>query len=184
LIYNGGTHTLTDLATLFYANPQDTFANFQAISLDADGRILLSATDINPQTGLAAVDLLLTPTEISSDPLEVPAAEPGTLAIAVLAIAGVAAHQLRERRCRASFRAPSRRQTGLLRDDRLGILFFDGFAMTELAASRVPGRSYRRFRGRSLFRKGSGADGLAASRWQTWFFVFSLTTLFLRLRPK
>jgi hypothetical protein len=108
VIYNVGTHTLTDLATLFYANPQDTFANFQAISLDADGRILLSATDNNPQTGFDAVDLLLTPTEISSDPLEVPAPEPGTLAIAVLAIAGVAAHQLRERRCRASFRAPSR----------------------------------------------------------------------------
>ncbi len=102
VIYNVGSNTLTDLAKLFSANPQNTFGNFQALSLDADGRILLSAADVNPQTGYAAVDLLLTPTGLSSDPLEVPAPEPGTLAIAVLAIAGVAAHQLPERHWRRS----------------------------------------------------------------------------------
>ena len=102
VVYNVGSNTLTDLAKLFSANPQNTFGNFQALSLDADGRILLSAADFNPQTGFATVDLLLTPTGLSSDPLEVPAPEPGTLAIAVLAIAGVAAHQLSERRRRRS----------------------------------------------------------------------------------
>jgi hypothetical protein len=102
VVYNVGSNALTDLATLFSANPQNTFGNLQAISLDAEGRILLSAAESNPQTGFAAVDLLLTPTGLSPDPLEVPAPEPGTLAIAVLAIAGVAAHQLRERRRRRS----------------------------------------------------------------------------------
>jgi len=98
-----GSNTLTDLATLLSANPQNTFGGFQALSLDADGRILLSAGTIGPQTP-QYVDLLLTPTGLSADPLEVPAPEPGTLAIAVLAIAGVVAHQLRERRRRASLR--------------------------------------------------------------------------------
>ena len=100
VLYKLGSNTVTDLATLFSANPQNPFANFQAISLDADGRILLTASDFNPQTGYTNVDLLLTPTGLSPDPFEVPAPEPGTLAIAAMAIAGVAAHELRERRRR------------------------------------------------------------------------------------
>ena len=79
VIYNVGSNTLTDLATLFSANPQDTFANFQASSLDADGRILLSAADfdpLNPQTGFTTVDLLLTPTGLSPDHSKSPPPSP------------------------------------------------------------------------------------------------------------
>jgi hypothetical protein len=104
VVYKVGSNTLTDLATLLSANPQNTFGGFQALSLDADGRILLSAGTIGPQTP-QYVELLLTPTGLSADPLEVPAPEPGTLAIAALVIAGVVAHQLRERQRHASLRS-------------------------------------------------------------------------------
>jgi hypothetical protein len=94
-LYNVDSHSLTDLsAQLSTAG----FSNVQPLALDDDGRILVNATSFSPMLNFLTTDnLLLTPDGLTSAPLEVPAPEPGTLAIGLLAIAGFVAHRLRER---------------------------------------------------------------------------------------
>lgn len=97
LLYNINTHTLTDLATLLSSAGLQYF-DLVPLAIDDDGRILLSGQLFNPNLGSTPDNLLLSPTGVSSAPLEVPAPEPGTLAIALAAIAGFAAYRLRVRR--------------------------------------------------------------------------------------
>jgi hypothetical protein len=89
---------MTDLTALLNGAG---FTNTLPTALDDDGRILLSGTEFNINLGPVQTNLLLTPDGLSAAPLEVPAPEPGTLAVGLLAIAGFAAHRLRERRSRA-----------------------------------------------------------------------------------
>jgi hypothetical protein len=97
LVYNVSTHALTDLfASLSTAGL--SYADVMASAIDDNGQILLSAERFNPAVGFTPTNLLLSPDGLASAPLEVPAPEPGTLAIGLLAIAGFAAHCLRERR--------------------------------------------------------------------------------------
>jgi hypothetical protein len=96
MLYNVNSHSLTDLSAQLLAVG---YNSAQPIALDDDGRILLSATSFSTSLNTLTTDnLLLTPDGLSSSPLEVPAPEPGTFAIGLLAIAGCAAHCLRERR--------------------------------------------------------------------------------------
>jgi hypothetical protein len=105
MLYSANTHTLTDLSRLFSTAESSlwpfTYNDFRPIALDDDGRILLSAGRFPPTNGATETNLLLTPDGLSPLPLEVPAPEPGTLAVMLLAITGFAAHRLRERRRRA-----------------------------------------------------------------------------------
>jgi hypothetical protein len=102
VLYNVNSHTLTDLTQLFASSSTATwltrYNGLQPIALDNDGRILVSASAFNPNIGGWQTNLLLTPNGLSASPLEVPAPEPGTLAVMLLAIAGFAAHRVRERR--------------------------------------------------------------------------------------
>ena len=105
VIYSMTSHTLVNLNNLFlnsasggiYQSGGDYALN-QPIALDNLGRIVLSATEFNPTVGLTQTNLLLTPDGLSAAPREVPAPEPGALAIGLLAIAGLACRRLRERR--------------------------------------------------------------------------------------
>jgi hypothetical protein len=97
LLYNINTHTLTDLFSLLSSAGLQYF-DLVPSAIDDDGRVLLSAYPSPLDPGNKATNLLLTPDGLSSDPLEVPAPEPGTLAVALLAIAGFVAHRLREHR--------------------------------------------------------------------------------------
>jgi hypothetical protein len=90
VLYNMNSHTLTDLTTLLGSAG---FADTLPIALDDDGRILLSGTEFNINLGPVQTNLLLTPAGLSAAPLEVPAPEPGALAIGLLAIAGFACHR-------------------------------------------------------------------------------------------
>ncbi len=98
LVYNLNTHTLTDLELLL-TSANLRYYGLNGLAIDDAGRILLQASDAN--TGFTRTNLLLTPTGVSSEPLEVAAPEPSTLAFTLLAIAGVAAHRFHGR-CRAS----------------------------------------------------------------------------------
>jgi hypothetical protein len=90
------SHTLIDLSAQLITLG---YSNVNPIALDDDGRILLSAISFSPSMNHLTTDsLLLTPDGLSSDPLEIPAPEPGTLAVALLAIAGFVAHRFREHR--------------------------------------------------------------------------------------
>jgi MYXO-CTERM domain-containing protein len=97
LLYNINTHTLTDLFSLLSSAGLQYF-DLVPSAIDDDGQILLATHLFNPSLGPIPDNILLTPIGVSSDPLEVPAPEPGTLAMALLAIAGFAAHRLHERR--------------------------------------------------------------------------------------
>ena len=80
MLYNINTQSMTNLITLLStANPY--YIDPQASAIDDDGRILLSATSFNPSVGPTRTNLLLTPDGLSAAPLEVPAPEPGTLAV-------------------------------------------------------------------------------------------------------
>lgn len=96
LLFNINTHTLTDLSGLL-SSANVPFNNFVPLEIDDEGRITLgaqpTASDLDP-----IHTLLLTPDGVSSAPLESQVPEPGTLAVMILAIAGFAAHRLRERR--------------------------------------------------------------------------------------
>jgi len=96
LLFNINTHTLTDLFGLLNS-AKVPFNNFVPLEIDDDGRILLgaqpTASNFDP-----IHTLLLTPEGVSSEPLESAVPEPDTLAVVVMAIAGFAAHRLRERR--------------------------------------------------------------------------------------
>jgi hypothetical protein len=94
VLYNVSTHTLIDLSVLMAAT--NNFNIYAPIALDDDGRILVSAI-AQRSSGYPLENLLLTPDGVPATPLEVPAPEPGTLAVMLLAIAGFAAHRVRER---------------------------------------------------------------------------------------
>jgi hypothetical protein len=99
LVYNLNTHTLTDLFSLL-ASAGLIYPGLTASAIDDNGQILLSAYPYPPSPGNQPTNLLLTPDGLSAAPLEVPAPEPGALAVGLLAIAGFAAHRLREHRSR------------------------------------------------------------------------------------
>jgi hypothetical protein len=95
-LYNLNSHSLIDLSAQLITLG---YSNVNPVALDDDGRILLSAISFSPSINSLTTDnLLLTPDGLSSGPLEIPAPEPGTLAVALLAIAGFIAHRLREHR--------------------------------------------------------------------------------------
>jgi hypothetical protein len=105
MLYNLNSRGSTDLSQLFFSAESSgnwpiayTYSNFSPIALDNNGRIVLSAISFNANIGESETNLLLTPDDRSSLPLEVPAPEPGTLAVMVLAIAGFAARRVRDRR--------------------------------------------------------------------------------------
>jgi PEP-CTERM motif len=93
-LYNTSSHTLVDLSVLLGAAG---FANDQPIALDADGRILLSATEFSQTLGPTQTNILLTPDGLPAAPLEVPAPEPASIAVMLLAMVGFAWHRRRER---------------------------------------------------------------------------------------
>ena len=96
LLYNVSSHTLTDLFSLLSASNLPYY-NLVPIAIDDDGRILLSASELNQTAGWTQTNLLLTPDGLSAAPLEVPAPEPASLAVMLLAMAGFAWHRRRER---------------------------------------------------------------------------------------
>ncbi len=97
-LYNAGTNSLLNLATLGVLQAGG-WNNIMPVAIDDQGRILLEA-GAPPTSGSTAEHfLLLTPQGVSSDPLEVPAPEPGGLAIAVVAAAALALRRaIRSRR--------------------------------------------------------------------------------------
>jgi hypothetical protein len=95
-VYNMNTGKLTDLQFFF---PKVSYLDPNALAIDDDGRILLSATSsFNITASGDLTYLLLTPDGLSAAPLEVAAPEASTLAVMVVAIAAFAAH--RGFRCR------------------------------------------------------------------------------------
>jgi hypothetical protein len=96
LLYNINTQSITNLGSLlstlnpFYTEPQ-------GLAIDGEGRILLVA-DSELGVGPPRTNLLITPAGLSSEPIEVPAPEPGTLAIMLMALASFAVRRVRERR--------------------------------------------------------------------------------------
>jgi hypothetical protein len=96
LLYNVSSHTLTDLFSLLSASNLPYY-NLVPIAIDDDGRILLGASELNQTAGWTQTNLLLTPDGLSAAPLEVPAPEPASLALMLLAMAGFAWHRRRER---------------------------------------------------------------------------------------
>jgi hypothetical protein len=88
-LYNANTNSLLNLSTLAVLQSSG-WINVMPIAIDDQGRILLEAAP--PPTSGSGPEhtLLLTPQGVSSDPLEVPAPEPGGLAIAVVAAAALA----------------------------------------------------------------------------------------------
>ena len=92
-VFNINTHTLTNLVPLL-----DNIGIIQpmALAIDNNGQVVVSSY-VWSSSGDQLMSYLLTPDGVSSAPLEVPAPEPGTLAVMLLAIAGFAAHRLRER---------------------------------------------------------------------------------------
>ena len=86
LVYNFNTHTLTDLFSLF-SSAELGYVGLGALAIDDDGRILLQAQLFNPNVGfMTPTNLLLTPDGLSADPLQVPAPEPATLYLGLLAL--------------------------------------------------------------------------------------------------
>ncbi len=89
-LYNASTNSLLNLATLGVLQAGG-WNNIMPVAIDDQGRILLEAGPPLTSSGSTAEHfLLLTPQGVSSDPLEVPAPEPGGLAIAVVAAAALA----------------------------------------------------------------------------------------------
>jgi hypothetical protein len=64
------------------------------VAIDESGRILLEAS---PVAGGPEQTLLLTPAGVSSDPLAVPAPEPGSFAVMAMAMAALAMKRKYER---------------------------------------------------------------------------------------
>jgi len=94
-LYNINSHTLINLSSYLAATGK--YFNVQPIAIDDQGRIVVQANSTANNSDPEHT-LLLTPDGVSSEPLEMPVPEPGTLAVTLLAIAGFAAHRLRERR--------------------------------------------------------------------------------------
>jgi hypothetical protein len=94
-VFNIYNKTSTDLSAL-PALVNYGYSNFRVLSMDADGRILMLASN---QTTLEGDDLLLlTPAGLSSDPIPMNAPEPGSLAVMALAVAAFALHRVRRPR--------------------------------------------------------------------------------------
>ena len=98
-LYNASTNSLLNLGTLGVLQAGG-WNNIMPVAIDDQGRILLEAgPPLPPPAGTAEHILLLTPQGVSSDPLEVPAPEPGGLAIAVVTAAALALRRaIRSRR--------------------------------------------------------------------------------------
>lgn len=89
-LYNLNTSSLLDLSTLGVLT-SGGWSNIQPIAIDDQGRILLQAMPA-PTTGLTSEQtLLLTPASVSPDEFAAP--EPGTLTLAFVAIAALAARR-------------------------------------------------------------------------------------------
>jgi hypothetical protein len=96
VLFNINTQTFTDLSTAPYLA---AYIQLEPVAIDDQGRILVTAWSIPAPTSVEST-LLLTPAGVTSEPLSVPAPEPGALAVMALAAAGFAGHRLRERRNR------------------------------------------------------------------------------------
>jgi hypothetical protein len=94
VMYDINTHTPTNLSTL---PALASYLNLLPVAIDDLGRILVEAS---PVAGGPEQALLLTPAGVSSDPLAVPAPEPGSFAVMMLAMATFAWKGIRERRRR------------------------------------------------------------------------------------
>jgi hypothetical protein len=94
VMYDINSHTLTNLSTL---PALAGYLNLLPVAIDDSGRILVQAS---PVAGGPEQSLLLTPAGVSSDPLAVPAPEPGSFAVMALAMAAFAVKGIRERRRR------------------------------------------------------------------------------------
>jgi hypothetical protein len=94
VMYDINTHTLTNLSTL---PALAGYLNVLPVAIDDLGRILVEAS---PVAGGPEQSLLLTPAGVSSDPLAVPAPEPGSFAVMALAMAAFALNGIRESRRR------------------------------------------------------------------------------------
>jgi hypothetical protein len=90
VLYNITTHSLTNLSDLPILAG---YTNITPLTIDDLGRILVQAWPLQFGDSTAQT-LLLTPAGVSSDPLEVPAPEPGSFAVMALAIAAFAAHRI------------------------------------------------------------------------------------------
>ncbi len=87
-LYNANTNSLLNLATLGVLQAGG-WNNIMPIAIDDQGRILLEAGTPLTSGSTAEYTLLLTPQGVSSDPVLVPAPEPGVLAFAVVTIAAL-----------------------------------------------------------------------------------------------
>jgi PEP-CTERM motif-containing protein len=96
VLYDLTTHTLTNFLNLIDA-AGNAYIGIKPYAIDDQGRILSQG---NAFPSGVEDTLLLTPVGVSADPLQVPAPEPGSLAVMALAMAGFAAHRIRERRRR------------------------------------------------------------------------------------
>jgi hypothetical protein len=92
VLYDINSHTLTNLSTL---TALASYLNVLPVAIDDLGRILVEA---EPVVGGPVQALLLTPAGVSSDPLAVPAPEPGSLAVMAMAMAAFALKAIRRRR--------------------------------------------------------------------------------------
>ncbi len=101
-VYNINTQTLTNLSTL-PALVDNGYSNIRGLAIDDDGRILVWANHqpSNKSTVETEDLVLLTPSGVSSNPLPAAAPEPGAWMVMALAMAGLAAHRVRERRHRS-----------------------------------------------------------------------------------
>jgi hypothetical protein len=89
-LYNINTHNLIDINAL-PAMTAGSWGNAVPIALDDQGRILVESEPTPPGKPWATPHfLLLTPQGVSSDPLAVPAPEPGPLALAAMTLAALA----------------------------------------------------------------------------------------------
>ena len=87
-LYNLNTNSLLNLSTLNVLLAGG-WNNIAPIAIDNQGRILVEASE-SPVTGdRLEHTILLTPEGVSSNPLAVPAPEPGALALAVVTIAAL-----------------------------------------------------------------------------------------------
>ena len=100
VLYNIGTHTLTNLSALALNGPLSgyVYANIVPVAIDDSGRILLQAAPYGGSAVQGEQTLLLTPTDMPGNP--VPAPEPGSFAVMALAAAAFAWHRIRERQRR------------------------------------------------------------------------------------
>jgi hypothetical protein len=88
-LYNLNTNSVLNLLSLNVI-AAGGWSDLQPIAIDNQGRILLEASP-SPTSGQTSEQfLLLTPEGVSSTPLQVPAPEPGPLALAVLTMGGLA----------------------------------------------------------------------------------------------